>query len=463
MNIETLKSNGKPVHFLLLLAFLTAPYFYIRDGGFDFSKGSSFSLVDLFLMSSLVWAGYNFLRKRFALNKGLMIMLGVGSIFTGLCILSGVTAQMFGANSHVNWRTLFSGTIQYSFIFIAFPVLAAFFLSQSNVRTAIRYIALGYIPTMLITIFLASETAFPSFREMFFSANRAMGTYGNANSLAEVALITISYYVYLIATEKGFWQKVGYVGLIALLICLFLSGSFSGAIALVVIFIVNIILLAIWQKHPLRGHIKSLLLQSVLVVFLFSCSYAAISVYAPYIVGKVVERIFPHTINVVPNPPQEIAPGQSVEIAVAAQPVVAAPPPTVLQETINTRMELNHRAIAKIKERSGGLFYGHGLRQTSSMPEFYFGENGLDVHLLYLLLWVEGGLILAAAFGIYLLLLLKNCVNIAKAQPAEAISIGTGVLSLALFGLFLPHDYLRYFWVPLLPAFITTKETVVAK
>lgn len=461
MNIAALKSNTKPIHFLILLAFLTAPYFYIRDGGFDFSKGSSFSLVDFFLVSAFFLAGINFLKKKFILNKGLLIMLGAGSLFVGLCILSGITAQISGANPHVNWRTLFSGTIQYSFIFLALPVIAAFFLSLGNLRTAIRYIALGYIPTMIINILLAPEGAFPYLREMYFSANRAMGTYGNANSLAEVLLVTLPLYVYLIATEKGIWQKVGYVGLIAVLDCLFLSGSFSGAIALVIITIANLALFGIWKKHPLRPYGKTLLSQTVLITCLFACSYAAIAFYAPYIVEKVKDRIFPSTMSITINPPQEIVSGQKVEVADAPQSAEVVPPPTVLQQTVNTRMELNYRAIAKIKERHGGLFYGHGLRQTSSLPEFDFGGNGLDVHLLYLLLWAEGGLILALALVAYLLLLFWNCFNIAKTQPAEGIALATGVLSLALFGLFLPHDYLRYFWIPLLPAFVTTKEIAV--
>jgi len=120
-------------------------------------------------------------------------------------------------------------------------------------------------------------------------------------------------------------------------------------------------------------------------------------------------------------------------------------------------MELNYRGLKLLKERMGGFLYGHGVRQTSYLPEFNFGGNGLDIHLLYLLLWVEGGFILAATFGVYLLLLLRNCINLAKTHPAEAITLATALLSLALFGLFLPHAYLRYFWLPLLPAFITTK------
>ncbi len=445
------KLNKQPVHIAMLLVFLTAPYFYIRQSGFDFSKGSSFSLVDFFLLTSIFVVAYNFFTKRFSFdfNKHLRNMLIIGSMFTALCLLSGITAPMFAANDHVNWRTLISGAMQYSFIFIAFPLLVAFFISSSNVKTAIRYIALGYIPPMIINILLAPEAAFPNLREMFFSANRAMGTYGNANSLAEVLLITLPFYIYLIATEKGFWQKVGYIGLIAVLDCLFLYGSFSGFIARVVIAIANFVLLAMWKKHPLRAHMKKILQQSLLIFFMFACSYVALSYYAPYVVGKILERIIPAALEPARLKPATLKP--------------AALEPTVLEQTVNTRMELNYRALDKIKERSGGLFYGHGLRQTSSLPEFNFGGNGLDVHLLYLLLWAEGGFILAATFGWYLLLLLRNCVNLAKTHPAEAVAIGTAVLSLALFGLFLPHAYLRYFWVPLLPAFVTTKENMVTK
>ncbi len=433
-----LKLHKQPVHILMLLAFLTAPYYYIRQYGFDFSRGTSFSLVDIFLFAAIFLVAKEFFRKRVSLrlNKSLRDLLVVGGIFTFLCVLSGVTANLFGANATVNWRALFSGAMQYGFILIAIPLLVAFFFSPSNIKTAIRFTALGYIPPMIINILLAPEGVFPYLRDMFFCANRALGTYGNANSLAEVLLITLPLYVYLIATETGFWKKVGYVGLIAFLDCLFLSGSFSGFIAFIAVALANLALFVFWKNHPLRAHTKNIIKQVMLIAVMFIFSYLALSLYAPYVVGKINERIIPNYTFSLPSKKE-----------------------TVLEQTVNTRMELNYRGLELLKERSGGLFYGHGLRQTSTLPEFNFGGNGLDVHLLYLLLWVEGGFILAATFGVYTLLLFRNCFNLAKTHPAEAIALATAVLSMALFGLFLPHNYLRYFWIPLLPAFITTKAS----
>ncbi len=434
MEITTNSTSSSKLNLAMILVFLAAPYYYIRYGVFDFSKGTSFYIADFFLISACLLISVKTLQnlKSIFQNKQLLHILVAGGVFVSLCLLSGVTAKISGANNNVNWTTLLSGTIQYGFILLALPIVAFFYISQNNLRTAIRYIAIGYLPPMIINILLAPEEAFPYLREMFFCANRALGTYGNANSLAEVLLITVPFYVYLVATETGFWKKIGYIGLVAFLDCLFLSGSFSGFLTLIAITLANIALIAFWKNHPLRPHIKNIVKQTALIASIFICSYLLLSLYAPYVVGKVNERIIPQK-------------EQQIE-------------QTALEQTVNTRMELNYRGLELLKQRSGGLFYGHGLRQTANLPEFNFGGNGLDIHLIYLLLWVEGGFILGATFGIYSLLLLRNCFNLAKTHPAEAITLATAVLSMVLFGLFLPHNYLRYLWIPLIPAFITIKN-----
>lgn len=430
-----LKIYNQPLNALILIIFLTAPYFYIRQYGFDFSKGTSFSLVDFFLLLTLLTGAYSLFKNPdsiLPLNKNLRNLFIIGGIFVLLCLISGFTADMSGVNHNINWKSLLSGTLQYAFILLILPLLANIFLKYETLRTAIRFIALGYLFPMLINIAIAPVNMLPELREMFFVANRALGTYGNANSFAEVLVITFPLYIYLIAKEKGLWQLTGYIGLIALLDCLVLSGSFSGLITFVTVIIMNMILLAFWKKNPLRRHVKQIFYNTLILSALFILSYIGLSYYAPTLMEKTENRLFLKT---------------HAEIIEEAA--------TDFSDTVNTRMELNYRGLDLLIQRNGGIFYGHGLRQTANLPQFNFGGNGLDVHLLYLLLWIEGGFILAVTFGIYLLLLLKNCITMAKTNPSEALVFATSVIAIMVFALFLPHNYLRYFWVPLLPAFLT--------
>jgi hypothetical protein len=106
-----------------------------------------------------------------------------------------------------------------------------------------------------------------------------------------------------------------------------------------------------------------------------------------------------------------------------------------------------------IDTRHGGLLTGHGVRESEALSEFSFAGPHQEIHLIYLLLWVEGGFILLACFCLYLALLLKNAAALAAEYPSEAVVAGSAVVALALFGFTYPHLYMRYFWVPLLPAF----------
>ncbi len=449
--MKTYTSNKKEnsINFVILLAFLTAPYFYIRYGGFDFSKGTSFSLVDLFLVSAFAFVAIFFIKNHALLkvDRQCRDMLILGSIIIFLCLLSGIIAPLL-YKTNIRWPSLLSGASQYAFIFIGFPLLAFFFLSVNKLRTAIRFIALGYLFPMLLTLLMSPVNFFSPLREFFYCANRALGTYGNANSFAVVLVITLPFYIYLVATEKGFWQKIGYVGVITLLPCLFLSASFSGIIVLSSVIFFNLLLMVFWKNNPLRQAIKETVSRFALIFSLFAGLCVALSYFSPFIVEKVSSRIFLKTVYV----PQEQAPTSQ-----NPQEQALAPQSEMVQSAL-TRMELNYRALKLIQERNGGLFFGHGLRQTPLRPDFNFGGIGLDVHLVYLLLWVEGGLILVLAFIGYFGLLFRNCLKLSKKYPHEALVVGNSILALMLFCFFLPHVYLRYFWVPLLLAFVTTKE-----
>lgn len=378
-------------------------------------------------------------------------MLGCGFLFTALSAASIFTGKfIYGDVFTFHWPSWLSGTVQYAFIFIGFPILAGYFLSAGNVRDAIRYIALGYLPPMLLNILLLPNSAWPWMREMFFWANRALGTYGNANSFAMVITLTFPYYAYLIATEKGLWRNIGYIGMVALLSCLLLSGSFSGFIVFSCVFLANFALIILWRKNPLRSHVKSLAINIILLALLTCCSYMLMRSVSPGMLDSLDKRFFPAETS-----------QQSKAETTDDETVLALKQEVAKRGSADIRMELNKRAVELIIERNGGIFYGHGMRQTLLLPQFTILDTKFDVHMVYLLLWIEGGLVLSLTFLAYLILLMRNCWNMAKSHPAEAIAIFSSVLAITLFGAFNTQEYLRYFWVPLLPAFVTGSRRVL--
>jgi hypothetical protein len=229
--------------------------------------------------------------------------------------------------------------------------------------------------------------------------------------------------------ERGMWRVLGYVGVALTLACLFLTVSFSGALSLIALLSGNAAVALCWRRHPMRTHTYRLLHLSVCVAALLVAAWATTVAYMPSAFEDVAVRLAAfdgsNTNRIVVD---DLGSGAS-------------------------RMRLIRIGLDMIERRHGGLLTGHGIRESEALSEFSFAGPHQEIHLIYLLLWLEGGFVLLACFCLYLALLFKNAVALAREYPSEAVVAGSAVMGLAIFGFTYPHLYMRFFWVPLLPAF----------
>lgn len=425
----------KRIGALFALIFITAPYVFLRLHGDDYSKGSSFTLVDVFLsMAGLMMllvilrSGKIYCSRLRLVSKPLVL---VGVIFTVCSLISGVEGLVFyGVDDGFSLGSLLSGTVQYAFIMIFLPIFASQYLSADNLKQVIRYIGLGYLFPMILTLVFLPHSSPERARQVFYFASRALGAYGNANTFAGIIVMILPYYVYLAITDRGRWRVMGYLSVMLSFICLFLTVCFSGTITLVIVIVVNIVFAVFWTGHPIYKY-KARFIQLAAVSIFCTVTVSSIAIAnMPSIMEDVSTRLF--FLNADND--------KAVEL-----------------DNLGSgagRMELINIALRLIESRKGALLWGHGMRQTSAIHDFSFAGPHQDIHLIYLLLWVEGGLVLLLLFLAYLLLMFRNVTKLAKIYPFEAMAVGTAGLGLALFGMFYPHMYMRFFWIPLLPAFV---------
>lgn len=437
-------SKPERIEFLLVLIFLSAPYVFLRLHGDDYSQGNSLTLVDVFLffagikMLSMVMRvdGTRHIKLRYASTP----LLLVGYAFMTVSFLSGIEGLLFfDLGDGFSIGRLLSGTSQYAFIMIFLPLFASHYLSVDKLKHVIRYISIGYLLPMVLNLFFLPHTTPERLREIFFFANRALGSYGNANTFSGLLVMILPYYVFLSITEKGFWRAIGYVGVSLSLLCLFLTVSFSGVLVLIVLIIANILLALFWRGHPIHKYKYRVIHLSISTVFFVTIVSVIATSYMPSIMEDVAVRLFfLDESNTKSIEVENLGSGEA-------------------------RLRLIDVALGLIKSRDGGLLLGHGMRQSEALHEFSFAGPHQEVHLIYLLLWIEGGFILLLLFGAYLLLLIRNVIKLSKIAPFEAVVVGSAVLGLALFGMTYPHMYMRFFWVPLLPAFVNWDAYLRAK
>jgi hypothetical protein len=421
-----------------------APWFYLRWGGFSFSVGTSLSLVDLFLFAGLVYFAMRFARGDVTLDQVLqgpqkpLLLCGIAFVLLG--VLSGFT-HVWASSEPVSWGPLLSGLSQYAFVLLALPLITLAVLGGQQARYVVRILAVGYLLPMIGNLVLLRPDVLPQISFMFTSVGRAIGSYGNANSFGGVLMLTLPYYLYLAYVETGRWRWVGIAGAALSCSCLLLTASFGGYLVLAACLAANLILIT-WKGHPVRarGALRAVVVPTAAIL----ASVAVVSVltpfYAPSIQVAFVARL--GTAATQPLTAEVVGPASINGIGGLSQNI----------GSMSQRLDLIARGLELISERHGGLFYGHGLRQTTMMDEFAFGDVQLDIHLIYLLLWVEGGAVLALAFIAYLASLLLGCVSQLRSRPGLAIAAGTSILAFILMGMVMPHIYLRYFWVPLMPA-----------
>lgn len=429
------------------LVAILAPWFYLRWGGFNFSVGTSLSLVDLFLFAGAAYFAVRFSKGEITLKQTLQgpqkWLFLFGSAFVLLGLLSGFTS-VWADNRSLSWGALLSGLLQYAFVLLVLPVVAQAVLGGQQALSVVRILALGYLLPMLANLLLLNPEFLPQISFMFTSVGRAIGSYGNANSFAGVIALVLPYYLYLAYIDEGRWQWVGIVGAAVSLFCLLLTASFGGYLVLAACIGVNLLLI-VWKGHPLRtaGALRTMLVPTITILAIFVGIFTVSALYAPPIQGALFSRLGaaaePHSMG---DLVAEDNYGSEGGISGLGQNV----------GSMSQRLDLIGRGFELIGERGGGLFYGHGLRQTTMMDEFAFGDVHLDIHLVYQLLWVEGGAVFALTFVGYLATLLLFCLLQLRTRPGLAIAAATSVVAFGLMGMVMPHLYLRYFWVPLMPA-----------
>ena len=426
-------SQARHIGLLMELVFLSAPYFFLRLYGTDYQQGSSLSLVDIFLFCAginLLFIALKVVRGRYIRLRYVSVpLLVVGGLFVVVSLLSGLEGSIIYGIS-ISLETLLSGTVQYAFIMIFLPLLASYYVTIDKLKSTMRFIGLGYLFPMILTIILTPESSPESMREAFFFAGRALGTYGNAVSFAAVLMIVLPHYALLFVTEKGFWRAIGLTGVNLTMICLALTISFSGMLIFLCLLAGNILLAFVWRDHPLHTFKLKFINLAIFTTLFLSITAGIAIAFSPALQEVMMHRLF--------------FLDQSSETPLELENLGSA----------DQRLYLIDVALKLINDRDGGLLSGHGMRHTASIPAFSFYGPHQEVHLIYLLLWIEGGLILLVLYLVFLFFLIRNVMKLARISPTGAVAVGSAVVALTLFGMLNPHLYLRYFWIPILPAFV---------
>ncbi|AVT78130.1 hypothetical protein RPPS3_40680 [Rhodopseudomonas palustris] len=418
-------------NYLLLATILAAPYFYIRPYGFDFSRGTSLSLVDIGLFALLISA-LTEQRANLVRQFGNCVYAKIGVTFVLVAMIAAALGRyLIQFETPLKWWNFLSVLSQYGFVLIALPWLAMYYLPL-DLRKSIRWIALAYLPPMLLGLILVNHSSPDDLRSLFYSINRGIGTYGNANSFAVVILLVLPYYVYLSLTERGAWQILGYAGSAVSIVSLLLTVSFSSILTLSVMIAV-VALFLMWRfglrLREWRDVIRFVSLTGSLTLALA----LAICLYEPQVLTDLSPRFATAKAGLA---------GQGLEAIGSG----------------SQRMELMEAALHIIGQQKGNLLWGNGLGNARFSELFTFGDVSLDVHNLYLLLWLEAGLAGMCLFASFLLAAIIFALRRATYWRAEAVTIGMSVFAMAVSAMSYPHLYLRYFWIPLLPAFLLARK-----
>lgn len=508
-NAITTKSENKLSPMMVLMIIL-APYFMLRFGGTDFEKGSSFALVDLFVLVALLKA-LPILKQEIKHNLSypFTTISLIGIIFCLIGLLNYFSGKYYYHYS-ISLYGVLSTVSQYAVVLIGLPLIAFCFL-RGKTESVIKLICIGFLPPLLLTQFFTPEMfsepysnfLFPTeqinyyFRaKHIFYLYRATGTYGNPNSFAIVTLTTLPLYVWLAATQKKYWSMMGYIGQTASIISLIETLSFTGYLVTLIGIVCHIGLL-LWKKNPVHQSKQKLQTYLTYSFALFLGSVIALNYYAPNEMMTIQKRFITpaatlqseqegiyangihangihangiHANGIYAN---EIYANGIYANGIYANGIHAngihANKTFALYGTGAQRLQLMFIAIDIIAKRNGGIFSGHGLKNTTTLPEFNFIYHGnniqLNVHNLYLLLWIEGGLILVLLFLGYLFFLGYSLLKQSDEVNSIKLALITSLFLFTVAAAFNTHLYLRYYWIPLLPIYcvIFSKNTFKLK
>lgn len=404
---------------MIALSILIAPWF------FQGLAGTALSAVDLSISATLVLVlPYLLLGDRFDPwdLSPIMPVLIPGLLFSAVALLSGAIAPYVIANE-LNIGNFLSSTVQYTFIFVIMPFLALATMRVIVAANFIRIVAIAFLVPMIVNLAVAVIPVPLSLSDMFFFAARATGSYGNANTFALMISITFPFYVILALSRERPSAILGGTGVMVSLACLIAAGSFSGILVftLTATSMVGAILV-----HPPSSS-KDIRKRMVQLAGLATVGCTAMSAIILLTRGA-HDQVKVRMLQVW----EKIAGG----VDTAATGFGSA----------NLRMSLIDESISMISRYGGGLF-GHGLGQSEAISHF-----GTDVHLLYLLLWQEGGLPLLLLYLSILVIMFRNTLA-SEMAPEVRLAVFCSLIAIALSGFTQTHMYLRFYWIPLLPAF----------
>lgn len=428
--------------------FLSGPWFLLRTGGAQFDKGTSFYIADLFLGSAILLGLLRVLQTpRAVALRNLWWLQASGSICLAWLLLSLVPGLRASVPAPVSTGPFLSGFIQYGYVLLGIP-LASYFLSRTvSLDDAIKALAIGSVLPMIVSLLLIGWWSPPVLKEAFISYGRANGPVGNPNVFAAIICLAMPAYIYLTMQPQRLWRNVGIASAALAISTLVVTVSFSGILVLAVLVACSAAFLA----TAYRRQFLSTLRQVVIILFAVAIGAAAITTAAVSTSAEARATLsyrFPPLINaMVPNFVAD-------NIPIGRDEAPPADTSLELQDigSSGIRLELIYRAVNVLQERGWGMLFGHGLRQTYTLPQFQFGDEALDVHLIYLLLWLEAGGVGLALYVGYFGLLAWLASRSAGVEAATRYAALAPVAIFLLIGVFMPHMYLRFLWVPLIPA-----------
>ncbi len=396
---------------------ITGPLFALRI------PDSSFSLTDFFLVIATMYViikmfFFQGMKKRNGLDLGI---LTTGILFAAVAVINTMIGiQML----RYDFKTsdFLSGFIQYLFLFIAMPLVAAQFLHRENLWSFMRTLVVGYLIPLLVLpgSFLPDAAHF--LHDILFLYARARSTYENPNSFGAMCAVMMAIFIVVgLCDPKRTWRWVSIAAAGLSIAEMALTVSFGAAIVLAAVMFTAFVLMVFVKGHPLRRRMPRFLGICAVVLAVFVSGIAISIAKTPGVAiqqrFKIIGAMFQH------GDVEETKVGSTV-----------------------SRIQLTQEAIGFITERQGGL-WGHGLRQTP-----YVSKIG-NVHNTYLLLWTEGGLFLLLLYLLFFVFLIRNCIALTRFAPYVGVAMAAALAGVATFGGGNPGEYLRYFWIPVLPLF----------
>lgn len=375
-----------------------------------------------------------------------------GGIFTASVIYSLAVPLWIG--SEINfWRAAVTIS-QYGCIFFIFPLLAGALRSSMTSQTFVRLVALAYVSPLLVQLVYAVCEDCTPHSDQFFSAGRALLSYGNANSAAIVISISLPFFLTLFFTERvRSWRAVGLVGIVTSFSCLMLTGSTSGIVCFVGAYGTTI--LAFLILKPQRTIFWRAVVASVLgIAVLFGTiqfivqtrpksdqlRYRADLVHRQ--MGQAFLKLGLQNFGLRPEifPEPELLPADQLDLRTPSA---------------RLRFEFMWESLDSVRQHLYGV-YGEGIGQAQALR----GER--ITHFVYLLLLEEGGWPLLLS---YLALFASLYRNLSRSEePIEyRLCLAVALTSLALGGLFQTHMYARFYWVPLLFAFASPSDVMLQR